>query len=453
MERKENKVRFCALSEVLADWKWLLTYSRRCKKMIALYIALGVLGTTVGLFGSVAGKYLIDIVTGYDAARLPLLVFAAIGSTAVSIAFDCVVSRVLKKLEIDLNNNVRADVFDRILDADWQALHAFSCGDILNRFETDTGAVGGGAVSWLPQILVTAYRLCAVFFLIWIYSPVMALIALGGAPVVLLLSAAVLKKRRAFENKLRRLGSEMTAFEAETFYTVDTVKSLGTMQSQSRKLKEKQEALRTCSLQYNMFSVRVNALLRVAGAFTQFTAMGYGLYLLWTRAITFGTLTLFLQQRSSLTSAFESAAGLIPKFLSTAISAHRVRELCELPKERHGKTALPQGALMVELKNVTAAYRNGEAVLKNVSFAAGPGEIAALVGHPARGKRRWCVFCSDSFTRKADVLCCAGRMDAKSSSARRRAVRFRMYRRAARCFPARLRRICAWQKRTPRRRK
>ena len=28
-------------------------------------------------------------------------------------------------------------------------------------------------------------------------------------------------------------------------------------------------------------------------AFTQFTAMGYGLYLLWTRAITFGTLTLF----------------------------------------------------------------------------------------------------------------------------------------------------------------
>ena len=386
MERKENKVRFCELSAVLADWKWLLTYSRRCKKMIALYIALGVLGTTVGLFGSVAGKYLIDIVTGYDTARLPLLVFAAIGSTAVSIAFDCVVSRVLKKLEIDLNNNVRADVFDRILDADWQALHAFSCGDILNRFETDTGAVGGGAVSWLPQILVTAYRLCAVFFLIWIYSPVMALIALGGAPVVLLLSAAVLKKRRAFENKLRRLGSEMTAFEAETFYTVDTVKSLGTMQSQSRKLKEKQEALRTCSLQYNMFSVRVNALLRVAGAFTQFIAMGYGLYLLWTRAITFGTLTLFLQQRSSLTSAFENAAGLIPKFLSTAISAHRVRELCELPKERHGKTALPQGALMVELQNVTAAYRNGEAVLKNVSFAAGPGEIAVLVGTSGAGK-------------------------------------------------------------------
>ena len=56
MERKENKVRFCEFSEVLADWKWLLTYSRRFKKMIALYIALGVLGTTVVLFGSVAGK-------------------------------------------------------------------------------------------------------------------------------------------------------------------------------------------------------------------------------------------------------------------------------------------------------------------------------------------------------------------------------------------------------------
>ena len=34
-----------------------------------------------------------------------------------------------------------------------------------------------------------------------------------------------------------------------------------------------------------------------------------------------------------------------------------------------------------------------------------------MLAHPARGKRRWCVFCSDSFTRKADVLCCAGRME------------------------------------------
>mgnify|MGYP000210987731 CR=1 FL=1 len=61
MERKENKVRFCEFSEVLADWKWLLTYSRRCKKMIALYIALGVLGTTVGLFGSVAVEQLFEL--------------------------------------------------------------------------------------------------------------------------------------------------------------------------------------------------------------------------------------------------------------------------------------------------------------------------------------------------------------------------------------------------------
>ena len=42
--------------EILDDWRWIFTYSRRYKGVILFYILLGVLSTTLGLVASVASK-------------------------------------------------------------------------------------------------------------------------------------------------------------------------------------------------------------------------------------------------------------------------------------------------------------------------------------------------------------------------------------------------------------
>lgn len=53
-------------SEIIDDWKWIFGYSARYKGAIVFYTILGILSTSLGLVGSVAGKYLIDIITGYQ---------------------------------------------------------------------------------------------------------------------------------------------------------------------------------------------------------------------------------------------------------------------------------------------------------------------------------------------------------------------------------------------------
>ena len=50
--------------EVLEDWKWIFTYSKRYKGAIAFYVFLGIFSTTLGLVGAVASKHVIDINTG-----------------------------------------------------------------------------------------------------------------------------------------------------------------------------------------------------------------------------------------------------------------------------------------------------------------------------------------------------------------------------------------------------
>ena len=110
-------------SEIIDDWKWIFSYSARYKGAIAFYLILGILSTSLGLVSSVAGKYLIDIITGYQMEKLALLAAVMIGSAVFSLAFDSIISRITAKLSIDINNDIQADIFDKIVDADWMALN------------------------------------------------------------------------------------------------------------------------------------------------------------------------------------------------------------------------------------------------------------------------------------------------------------------------------------------
>ena len=67
--------------EIIDDWKWIFSYSARYKGAIAFYTLLGIFSVTLGLAGSVASKYVIDIITGYQTSKLGILLIIMIGST------------------------------------------------------------------------------------------------------------------------------------------------------------------------------------------------------------------------------------------------------------------------------------------------------------------------------------------------------------------------------------
>lgn len=133
--------------EIVADWKWIFTYSARYKGAIAFYVVLGLISTTMGLIGTVVSKYLIDIITGYQTDKFPILLGVYIGSTVFSLVVGSLLSRFTLKLSIDINNAIQADIFDRIIDSDWLALSGYNNGDVLNRFNSDVGTVSGNAIS------------------------------------------------------------------------------------------------------------------------------------------------------------------------------------------------------------------------------------------------------------------------------------------------------------------
>jgi ABC-type multidrug transport system fused ATPase/permease subunit len=102
-------------------------------------------------------------------------------------------------------------------------------------------------------------------------------------------------------------------------------------------------------------------------------------------------MTFFLQQRSKLSSSFKSLTSIIPGFLNSSVSAHRIRELVELPKEVH----IPESnelddyadqGFTIQMKDLDFSYVENNQVISRSQLVAKPGEIVALIGPSGEGK-------------------------------------------------------------------
>ena len=377
-------------SEIWADWKWIWGYTKRYRRAVWFYTILGVASSTLGLVSAVASKYSIDIITGYDSDHLWFIVTVMVASALVGLLLRSVTSRISTKISLRVNNDIQAQVFDRLLGADWRSLNAFASGDLLSRLSTDVGSVSSSAIRWLPDLIVTAYTFAATLAVILHYDWVMALLALASAPFLLLTSRRLIRGMRTHQQEVRQVGSRLMSYETETLHNLDAIKGFGITGRYGRGFRRRQEEFRRASLDYNLFSIRTEILLSLLGSAVQMAAFGYCLYLLWSGKILYGTMTLFLSQGAKLSSAFNALVRTVPSFLSASVSARRIRDLYALEPEPvlpdDGLDSLASQGFTVAVEDAGYAYVPHQPVLTHADFRADPGETVALVGPSGGGK-------------------------------------------------------------------
>lgn len=377
-----------SLKEVWKDWLWIWSFSRGRWISILLYTLFGIGSSCIALVSGITSKYLIDCIVSFDQERLPPLAVLMVVTAVLTVAFRSLTSRFSARLNITMRNDVQSTVFDQLLSSRWMAIRQYPTGDLLNRFSADVGTVAGCAVSWLPNVIIQLFTVLATLAVVLYYDPAMALIAFASTPVLILASRRLLRRQRTYNQQMRKVSSGMSAFESEAFRNIDTLKSFGVEDQMSERLRVWQADYEKISLEYNDFAIKTNMLLTAMGTAVQYIALAYCLWRLWSGDILFGTMVLFLQQRSSLSGAFSSLISLIPTALSGSVAAERIRELTELEKEPRESihTVTVQGSCSVELRGVCAAYEDGHSVLKNVDLHAAAGQIIALVGPSGEGK-------------------------------------------------------------------
>lgn len=387
----KQRIKDGTFREILEDWAWIFSYSKRYRFAILFFFLIGLSGTLTGQVSALVNIRVVDIVTNKVTTGLPLLIAVSVISMIFSLTVNNYISRLSLKIGIDIGNDIQADIFDKIIDADWLSINRFSNGDILNRFSGDIGTVSDNAVSWIPGILLSLINFAIVFVIMFRMDPIMGCLAFASAPFTLLISRVVIKKQRAYGNEVRKMSSDVMSFEVETFYNFDTIKSFGIAHRYSAKLREWQKRFKKMQLDYNMFSIKTGVYMSLVGYAVSSVCYFYCLYLYWHGKITIGEMGYLITYRSTLSGAFSRIISVVPSFLNTSISAHRVRELVELPKEVHipdsGQLdAYAEDGFTVKMEDVSYAYVENNRVITDSDFVAKPGEIVALVGPSGEGK-------------------------------------------------------------------
>lgn len=394
IKRLIQKIKDGSIKELLIELLWVFNYSKRYVKEIALYILLGVFGVVMSYSGGILSKFIIDTVTGQDTKKIVPVSIMYVLMLVFQIVSNAFVSRISAKTNIRVNNEMRAEIYDKILTADWESMSQYHSGDLLNRVDNDISAISSSVLGWWPSLITGIVQFLGAFFIVFYYDPTLAFISLLSAPVTIIMSRFTMKKMREYVKKTREISSDVMVFNEESFNNLQVIKSFGLVDYYSQKLREIQEVYKITSLNYNKFTIITSTIMTVTATAVSTFCFGWGVYRLWTGVITFGTMTLFLQMAGALSSTFGSLIKLIPSAISSATAAGRVMAIAELPKENRDEDEKAEkfyeknrhNGIYVESDDTTFNYKNGDTVLNDVVFKANPGELIALIGASGAGK-------------------------------------------------------------------
>ena len=202
-QKLKTKIENGRFRELWRECLWVWQYIWRYKGTVLIHLLLGILGIIMSLGSSVASKFLIDAVISFDSGIIGTAAALMIGMRLGNIAMKSIATRIAAVLDIRIQNEIQAEIYQRILRTDWESLEDFRSGDLLNRISSDANTVSGGVIGFVPSLICNGVQLLGAFLIILHYDPTMALIALVGTPLTILFSTVLMRKMRYHNKELK----------------------------------------------------------------------------------------------------------------------------------------------------------------------------------------------------------------------------------------------------------
>ncbi len=393
MNKLIRKIKDGTIAQMVKELRWIVKLSKKYTWAIVWYVLLGILGIGATLCSSVISKNIIDIVTGYKQGMIISVAIAYITMQLAKIVLSAIAENVNTRVQLKVNQQIRADIFSQIMHAPWEPIMKFHSGDLLTRSGRDADIVASSILGWAPTFVVNSIQFIGTFVLIMYYDYTLALIALATAPITLFTSAFLMKRMRRHNKKMRIIASDMTSFHAESFNNVQSIKSFGVVDAYCKKLGEIQKKQKDATLEHNKFSILTSTFLSTVAVIVTGITYFFCIYRLWEGHITYGEMTMFLHLSAVLSGAFSALVGLVPTTISAATSAGRIMDLTELPAENtepveEVEQILNKGNCDISLKieDVEFSYISGYNVFKHAEMETESGQVVALVGESGCGK-------------------------------------------------------------------
>lgn len=371
----------------------LWRYFRPYKWLLALAIALTVGGNALALVGPKLSGLAIDAIEP-GAGRVDFAsVYRFAAYMALLYVLSAVMSYALQRLMIRLSRNVvyrmRKDLFERLVSLPVGFFDRRQTGDVISVLSYDVDTINASLSNDIVQIFTSLITVLGSLVMMLSISPVLILVFVITIPISVFITRYRTKKvRPLFRLRSRKLG-ELNGFVEEITGGQRTTRAYHREQVVIGRFDEKnQEAVDAyCNADHHacVMGPSVNLVNNLSLALVSV----FGALLYMGGTISLGGIASFVLYSRKFSGPINEFANLLAEMQSSFSAAERVFRLLDEepePADAPGARALGHVQGHVAFEHVRFGYEPGRTILSELSFAAPPGSVTAIVGPTGAGK-------------------------------------------------------------------
>jgi ATP-binding cassette, subfamily B, multidrug efflux pump len=331
----------------------------------------------------------LDIVpgTGIDFAILGQLLLIALGLYVVS-------SLVLWLQGYLLNGAVQRSIFHmrnqvqaKINRLPLSYFDRSPRGELLSRVTNDIDNIAQSLQQTLSQLLTSLLTVLGVLIMMFVVSPVLALIALITVPIAVLVTGLIGKRSQKLFVQQWKATGELNSHIEEAFTGQSLVKVFGRRREVEAVFAERNAGLFQSSFGAQFVSgIIMPAMFFIGNLNYVIIAVAGGLRVA-TGTMSLGDVQAFIQYTRMFTQPLTQLASMANLLQSGVASAERVFEVLDVEEERaDGPGRLNPTRGRVAFEHVSFSYTSDKPLITDLSLLAEPGQTVAIVGPTGAGK-------------------------------------------------------------------
>lgn len=371
--------------------RWIYEYSRSNLIWVLLLAVLsgGIAGSFIML--ALMSRRFLDIATEAEQGNLNVQILFILGLILFQAVLNIICSYVRMRVTAKLEIQIRTGIFSTILRKKYHKIVYMHSGEILNRMTSDIDIVVGAVVGMIPQAISMFTKIGAGLIVLFVMDSGFTAVVLGIGVLVCICSRIYSRHFKYLHKEVQRTNGKVRSYIQECVENLMVIKSFTNEEAVCDKLKEFQSENYHIRVKRNTVSNLANTLLYVMFTSGYYAALVWGALQISVGAMTFGTLTAFLQIIQQIRIPFQNVSGLIPQYYSMQASAERLMEIEQMEEESFQPMLLNLSEFEKDFQaiiaeQVTVSYEDGAPVLEQVSLRINKGDFAVIVGESGSGK-------------------------------------------------------------------
>jgi ATP-binding cassette subfamily B protein len=262
-------------------------------------------------------------------------------------------------------------------------------GELLSRVTNDIDNVQQSLQQTLSQLLTSLLTVIGVLAMMFLISPLLALVALIAIPLSLVVTRQIAtRSQKRFIAQWRHTG-ELNAQVEEAFTGHELVKVFGRHKEVEKRFAEKNEELFTASFGAQFISGVIMPATMFIGNLSYVLIAVIGGLRVASGTMSLGEVQAFIIYSRQFTQPLAQVASMANLLQSGVASAERVFDLLDAAEENPDSATVirveqPRGRVAFEY--VSFRYAEDRPLIENLSLVAEPGQTIAIVGPTGAGK-------------------------------------------------------------------